>query len=60
MVRIRKELEGLNDFQLHEFAAEHKFHTFTLKEKDFMVSAKFAFLRELLPALKVCLMPFAL
>eukprot|EP00884_Botryococcus_braunii_P000672 jgi/Botrbrau1/10605/Bobra.0358s0024.1 len=50
--RIRNELQDLNDFQLHQFAAEHKFPKFTLDAKELMVSAKFAFLQGLLPTLK--------
>ena len=55
--RVRDELESYSDYRLHQFAHEwhrnKKFAALLLDPCHIWCSAKFAFLRDLLPRLKV-------
>ncbi len=54
--RVREEMAGYSDFQLHRFALQHprRFGEYALDTARVMDSGKCAALARLLPQLKVC------
>lgn len=54
--RVREEMAGYSDFQLHRFALQHprRFGEFALDAARVMDSGKCGALARLLPQLKVC------